>query len=82
MWEGRPIDSTNGWPIFEKGGAACVSTSMVVSSSLPKLTNKENHINSLQHRRYSEQDQAFCAPDEMLVAPVQDDQVQINSGAH
>uniref|UniRef100_A0A915PP46 Neprosin activation peptide domain-containing protein n=1 Tax=Setaria digitata TaxID=48799 RepID=A0A915PP46_9BILA len=66
MWEGRPIDCINGWPIFENGSSGIsMSTSMVMSCSSPKLSAKENHTNSLQHRRYSENIKVSRLSDDM-----------------
>ncbi|EFO28084.2 hypothetical protein LOAG_00396 [Loa loa] len=68
MWEGRPIDSINGWPIFENGASSTgisMSTSMVMNCSSPKLSSKENHTNSLQHPRYSERNKVSHLSDEM-----------------
>ncbi|VDK86238.1 unnamed protein product [Litomosoides sigmodontis] len=71
MWEGRPIDSVNGWPIFQNGiggsSGVSMSTSMIMNfCSSPKLSNKENHTNSLQYRRYcSERNKAIRISDEM-----------------
>ncbi|VDO60224.1 unnamed protein product [Onchocerca flexuosa] len=68
MWEGQPIDSINGWPIFENvGGNAGISmsTSMVMNCNSPKLSAKENFTNSLQHRRYSDRNKASRLSDEM-----------------
>lgn len=70
MWEGRPIDSINGWPIFENGidnTGISMSTSMIMNCSSPKLSSKENHTNSLQYPRYSNSDRnkTFRILDEM-----------------
>lgn len=77
MWEGRPIDSVNGWPIFENGigsGGISMSTSMIMNCSSSKLSNKENHTNSLQYQRYSERNKAIRISDEMsdqvIVIPI------------
>uniref|UniRef100_A0A0R3RKJ5 Uncharacterized protein n=1 Tax=Elaeophora elaphi TaxID=1147741 RepID=A0A0R3RKJ5_9BILA len=68
MWEGRPIDSINGWPIFENGESSVgipMSTSLVMNcSSSPKFSTKENHTNSLQHLRYTERNKTLRISDE------------------
>ncbi|KAK6105611.1 PDZ domain (Also known as DHR or GLGF) family protein [Brugia pahangi] len=68
MWEGRPIDFINGWPIFGNDNdntGISMSTSMIMNCNSPKLISKENHTNSLQHPRRSERDKASCKPDQL-----------------
>ncbi|VDM98338.1 unnamed protein product, partial [Onchocerca ochengi] len=68
MWEGQPIDSINGWPIFENvssNAGISMSTSMVMNCNSPKLSTKENYTNSLQHSRNSDRNKAIRLSDEM-----------------
>ncbi|VDN08390.1 unnamed protein product, partial [Thelazia callipaeda] len=68
MWEGQPIDSSNGWPIFEKGNnipGISLSTSMVMNATSSQLSQQENHSNSLQYRKHSQRDRAICISQEM-----------------
>ncbi|VDM10726.1 unnamed protein product [Wuchereria bancrofti] len=68
MWEGRPIDFINGWPIFENDSGntgISMSTSMIMNCNSPKLTSKENHTSSLQRPRRNEREKASCIPDQL-----------------
>lgn len=73
MWEGQPIESTNGWPVFDDV-ATSMSNSMIQSSSSPKLIKRDNQQPNSQ-RHYSEVDEPTLY-DEMLALPVNDEQVR------
>ncbi|CAG9539267.1 unnamed protein product [Cercopithifilaria johnstoni] len=70
MWEGRPIDSISGWPIFENGvdsstGISMSSSTVMSCGNSPKLSSKESHTNSLQYPQHNERNRVFPISDEL-----------------